>query len=60
MTENAIMMNAKFCDEGGWSVKKLMLALLLATLVCLLSGCGMILVEDSQPVRVGGEIQTED
>lgn len=54
------MMNAKFCDEGGWSVKKRMLALLLATLVCLLSGCGMILVEDSQPVRVGGEIQTED
>lgn len=35
------------------------LAILLA-LATMLSGCGMILVEDSEPVRIGMDVGTED
>jgi len=34
-------------------MKRRMLALWLAALMLLLCGCGMILVEDSEPVKIG-------
>lgn len=39
--------------HGGIKMKRRMLALFLAALMLLLCGCGMILVEDSEPVIVG-------
>lgn len=41
--------------KKGW----LALAAILA-LTTMLSGCGMILVEDSEPVRIGMDAGTED
>ena len=35
--------------------KKIALLLVLAVLALLLCGCGMIIVEDSQPVQIGME-----
>ncbi len=34
-------------------MKRMLAALLLAAVIALLSGCGMILVEDTEPVRIG-------
>lgn len=40
--------------------KRLCAAIALLLLAAMLSGCGMILVEDAEPVRIGMETRTED
>lgn len=39
--------------------KRLCAAAVLLALAALLSGCGTIIVEDAEPVRIGVGIQTE-
>ena len=41
-------------------MKRLCALAILAALACVLGGCGMILVEDEEPARVGWETQAQD
>lgn len=40
--------------------KRLLAAMALLLIAAVLSGCGMILVEDAETVRIGMAIRTED
>jgi len=40
--------------------KRLCVVVVIALAAVLLAGCGMILVEDAETVRIGAQIRTED